>query len=76
MDDKKMAEAIGNIWLAILGAVFFSEGYRAISVVTEEGGKCFIFVDQPANRLAFENALKTATGEVSSVISADAVNYN
>jgi len=76
MDDKKMVETIGNIWLAVMGALFFSDGYRAISIVTEEGGKCFIFVDQPGNRAAFENALKTATGEVSGAIGQEAVKYN
>lgn len=71
-----MVETVGNIWLAMMNAVFFSEGYRAISVVTEEGGKCFIFVDQPGNRAAFENALKTAVGEVASAIGQEAVKYN
>lgn len=76
MDDKKMGETIGNIWLAVMGAVFFSEGYRAVSIVTEDGGKCFIFVDQPGNKAAFENAMRTATGEVSCAIGTEAVKYN
>lgn len=76
MEDRSMAEALGNIWLAILRAIFFCEGYRAISIVTEDGGKCFVFVDLPANIKAFEKALKTAAGEVFSAISAEPTKYN
>ena len=76
MDDKKMKEALGSIWLAVLGALFFSEGYRAISIVTEEGGKSFIFLDQPGDRHAFENALNTAVGEIAGVIGNETVTYN
>jgi len=76
MNDQRMIEAIGSIWLAIIGALFFSEGYRAISIVTEDGGKCFVFHDQPADRAAFKNALQTAIGEVTTAIGEEAVKYN
>ena len=76
MSEQRIIETIGSIWLAVIGAIFFSEGCRAISIVTEEGGKCFVFLDQPADMAAFRSALQTAVGEIAGAVCDDAVKYN
>jgi len=76
MGIDRLTKTIGEIWLAVVGTVFFTDGYRAIVVVTEEGGKCFVFLDQPADTAAFKSALQTAVGEIAGAVCDDAVKYN
>ena len=74
MGIDRLTKTIGEIWLAVVGTVFFTDGYRAIVVVSEEGGKCFLFMDLPSDTAALDKALEEAVAHIKEQVHARAAN--
>ena len=73
-NERQVVDLLGSVMLSVVGAVFFAKGFRAISIVTEEGGKCFVLVDAPADAAAFGDAIDEAVARIKEQVHAHVAN--